>query len=140
MSVIAQSNFQLSAARSRLRLPIFYAFLLPILFISLLAAVGIGSTHISWTTILRVIELKLLPHSWTGSLQVTKADEVIVWLIRIPRVIVGFFVGASLAAAGVLLQSLFRNPLADPTIVVDFEPYMSAHSKIVASIATKMKQ
>ena len=117
MSAMAQSNLQLSATRSRLRLPIFYAFLLPILFISLLAAVGIGSTHISWATILKVVELKLLPHSWTGSLQVTQADVVIVWLIRIPRVIVGFFVGASLAAAGVLLQSLFRNPLAEPTIV-----------------------
>jgi iron complex transport system permease protein len=117
LSATAQSNLQLSAPRSRLRLPIFYAFLLPILFISLLAAVGIGSTHISWTTILKVVELKLLPQSWSGSLQVTKADEVIVWLIRIPRVIVGFFVGASLATAGVLLQSLFRNPLAEPTIV-----------------------
>jgi iron complex transport system permease protein len=117
LSATAQSNFQLSATRSRLRLPIFYLFLLPILFISLLAAVGIGSTHISWATILKVIELELLPHSWTGSLQVSQADVVIVWLIRIPRVIVGFFVGASLAAAGVLLQSLFRNPLAEPTIV-----------------------
>jgi iron complex transport system permease protein len=117
LSSIAQSNVQLSATRSRLRLPIFYAFLLPILCVSLLAAVGIGSTHISWATILQVVELKLLPHSWTGSLQVTKADVVIVWLIRIPRVIVGFFVGASLASAGVVLQSLFRNPLAEPTIV-----------------------
>ena len=39
------------------------------------------------------------------------------WLIRIPRVIVGFFVEHPFAAAGVLLQSLFRNPLAEPTIV-----------------------
>jgi iron complex transport system permease protein len=42
---------------------------------------------------------------------------VIVWLIRIPRVVVAFFVGAGLAAAGVVMQGLFRNPLAEPGIV-----------------------
>jgi iron complex transport system permease protein len=98
-------------------LPIFYGFLLPIVFLSFLAAIGIGSTHISWSTILRVAELRVLPHAWTSSVHVTKADEVIVWLIRVPRVIVAFCVGAGLAAAGVLLQALFRNPLAEPTLI-----------------------
>ena len=104
-------------SRPRLRLSIFYGFLIPIIFLSLLAGVGIGSTHISWPTILSVAEFKMLPHAWTSSLHVTKADEVIVWLIRVPRVIVAFFVGASLASAGVLLQALFRNPLAEPSLV-----------------------
>jgi iron complex transport system permease protein len=103
--------------KSRLRLPVFYAFLLPILFLSLLAAIGIGSTPITWATILRVIEFKLLPHAWTNSIHLTEADQVIVWLIRVPRVVVAFFVGAGLAAAGVIMQALFRNPLAEPGLV-----------------------
>jgi iron complex transport system permease protein len=37
--------------------------------------------------------------------------------IRIPRVIAGALVGASLALAGVLMQGLFRNPLASPGVL-----------------------
>jgi len=118
VSAVAQSNALANvSSRPRLRLSIFYGFLLPLVCVSLLASVAIGSTHISWSTILRVIEFKILPQAWTSSAHVTKADEVIVWLIRVPRVIVAFFVGAGLAAAGVLLQALFRNPLAEPTLI-----------------------
>jgi len=48
---------------------------------------------------------------------ISRADEVIVWLIRVPRVLVAAFVGAGLAAAGVIMQALFRNPLAEPSLV-----------------------
>jgi len=37
--------------------------------------------------------------------------------IRLPRVLSAFFVGASLAVAGAAMQSLFRNPMADPYIL-----------------------
>jgi iron complex transport system permease protein len=105
------------AKRPRFSAAIFYAILLPLLFVILLAGVGIGSTSIAWSNIVRVVALKVLPSSWTASLSVSRADEVIVWLIRIPRVVVAFFVGAGLAAAGVVMQGLFRNPLAEPGIV-----------------------
>ena len=36
--------------------------------------------------------------------------------LRMPRVIIAVLVGANLAIAGVLLQSVIRNPLADPYI------------------------
>lgn len=36
--------------------------------------------------------------------------------IRMPRVIVGVFIGCNLALAGVLLQGVIRNPLADPYV------------------------
>ena len=104
-------------SRSRLRLGIFYGFILPVLFLALLAGVGIGSTSISWPIILRVVEIKLLPHAWTSAIPISKADQVIVWLIRVPRVVVAFFVGAALASAGVIMQALFRNPLAEPGLV-----------------------
>ncbi len=44
-------------------------------------------------------------------------DAIIVLDIRLPRMFLGVFVGASLAVAGVLLQGIFRNPLADPIFV-----------------------
>ncbi|MFA9558476.1 FecCD family ABC transporter permease [Evansella sp. AB-rgal1] len=40
--------------------------------------------------------------------------ESIIWNIRLPRVLLAFFVGASLALAGAAFQGLLRNPLADP--------------------------
>ena len=40
--------------------------------------------------------------------------KTIVVNLRLPRIILAILVGASLAAAGALLQSVMRNPLADP--------------------------
>ncbi|SIS50081.1 FecCD family ABC transporter permease [Phaeovulum vinaykumarii] len=44
-------------------------------------------------------------------------DHVIVWDIRLPRLVLGALVGAALAVSGALMQGLFRNPLADPGLV-----------------------
>ena len=42
---------------------------------------------------------------------------IIVWELRLPRVLLAYLVGLSLASAGVASQALFRNPLADPYII-----------------------
>jgi iron complex transport system permease protein len=42
---------------------------------------------------------------------------VILWEVRLPRLILAFLVGSSLATVGVALQALLRNPLADPYIL-----------------------
>ncbi|SLN46452.1 Hemin transport system permease protein HmuU [Falsiruegeria litorea R37] len=44
-------------------------------------------------------------------------DRVVLVDIRLPRLIMGIMVGAALALSGVMMQGLFRNPLADPGIV-----------------------
>ncbi|MBZ5758823.1 MULTISPECIES: FecCD family ABC transporter permease [Rhizobium] len=44
-------------------------------------------------------------------------DHIIVFDIRLPRAILGFLIGASLAVSGAIMQGLFRNPLADPGLV-----------------------
>lgn len=41
-------------------------------------------------------------------------NGVIVWQLRLPRIVIGAAVGGSLAAAGSLLQGMLRNPLVDP--------------------------
>ncbi len=43
--------------------------------------------------------------------------QQVIWELRLPRVINGFAVGALLAVAGVLMQVLLRNPLAEPYIL-----------------------
>jgi iron complex transport system permease protein len=42
--------------------------------------------------------------------------SIVVWDIRLPRVLIGACVGAGLGVAGAMLQMLFRNPLVDPYI------------------------
>ena len=44
-------------------------------------------------------------------------DRVIIYDIRMPRMIMGVLVGAALAVAGAVMQGLFRNPLADPGLI-----------------------
>ncbi|WP_274628727.1 FecCD family ABC transporter permease [Arvimicrobium flavum] len=44
-------------------------------------------------------------------------DHIIVYDIRLPRIVLGMLVGAGLAVSGAVMQGLFRNPLADPGLV-----------------------
>ena len=46
-----------------------------------------------------------------------KIAHDIVWELRLPRALAAFVCGALLAASGVLLQVLLRNPLADPYVL-----------------------
>jgi iron complex transport system permease protein len=44
-------------------------------------------------------------------------DRLIIYDIRLPRIVLGVLIGSALAVCGAVLQGLFRNPLADPTLV-----------------------
>lgn len=44
-------------------------------------------------------------------------DHAVIYNIRLPRMLLGALVGAALAVSGLLMQGLFRNPLADPGLV-----------------------
>ncbi len=46
-----------------------------------------------------------------------EATRTVLLAVRLPRVLAGFGVGSLLALSGVLLQALFRNPLADPYVL-----------------------
>ncbi|MHC5309458.1 FecCD family ABC transporter permease [Myroides sp. LJL116] len=80
---------------------------LAIMFISIL----LGSTKN--TTIVEFIHYtkELL---FSSSSKAMSPAETILWNVRLPRVILTFLVGASLASAGGVLQAIFRNPIVDP--------------------------
>ena len=44
-------------------------------------------------------------------------QQTVVIGLRLPRIVLGIFIGAALAVAGATLQGLFRNPLADPALI-----------------------
>jgi iron complex transport system permease protein len=47
----------------------------------------------------------------------SEGGRAILWHIRLPRVLMAFLIGAALAWAGVLIQGVVRNPLADPGLI-----------------------
>lgn len=49
--------------------------------------------------------------------QLTGPDATIVWDARMPRTLIGVLGGAALGLAGALIQSLTRNPLAEPGLL-----------------------
>ncbi len=79
-----------------------------LLAVTALVSLGWGA---SGTSILRV--MGDLVHGREIAVQ----DKVVLLNIRLPRIVMGGFVGAGLAVSGAMLQGLFRNPLADPGIV-----------------------
>ena len=73
-----------------------------------LCALAIGPTHIPALEVWAA----LVP----GSHNPPQIDMTVLQL-RLPRVLLALMVGAALAQSGVAMQALFRNPLADPSIV-----------------------
>lgn len=73
---------------------------------AIVVAVGIGAVAIPADRVVRTL---------LGSGD--PSETAIILSIRLPRVLGAALVGAALAAAGVLLQGLLRNPLADPYVL-----------------------
>jgi iron complex transport system permease protein len=76
-------------------------------------AVGLGPVTVSPATVLKILAGKIfgVASAWDA------VEENIVWGLRLPRVLLGFVVGASLSVCGVAMQALVRNSLADPFIL-----------------------
>lgn len=96
----------------------FYFIIISILLIiASIFGIAIGSTDIPIDIILRVYASKVLPGDWINTQGITESQQIIIWLIRTPRVIIAALVGAALAMAGAQMQGLFQNPLASPGII-----------------------
>jgi iron complex transport system permease protein len=72
-----------------------------------LLSLTVGTVSISWVEALRAV---------AGSSSTTQIDTIL-FDIRLPRILLAIFVGAVLATTGAVMQGLFRNPLADPSLI-----------------------
>lgn len=75
-------------------------------------AIGVGTVHVPVGDVLDVIAARL----WGDVTGVDSLTDQIVWEFRTPRVLLAAVTGAGLSLAGVCLQTLVRNPLADPYV------------------------
>ncbi|MDA0566353.1 iron ABC transporter permease [Streptomonospora sp. S1-112] len=101
--------------RGRVPLPVALALLLAALPLAATLGVGVGSVGVSaadtWRILLHQAAPGLVTPTWPP------ATEAIVVTARLPRVLLAALVGAGLAGVGLVLQTLVRNPLADPLLL-----------------------
>ncbi len=72
--------------------------------LSALCALKVGAVTISWSQLFSAFTDTDVDALW----------QQIIWELRLPRVAVAFMAGAGLALSGAMLQTVTRNPLADP--------------------------
>ena len=105
------SSPKAGAPRGRLSPGIVLPALLVVTVLSAVCALAFGSEMLPVSTVVDVV------HSRFGGPPVTRSELAIVWGIRAPRVLLGLAVGAGLAVAGAVVQTLVRNALADPHLL-----------------------
>ena len=74
-----------------------------------------GSVSISPSEIVQIVLHKL--GLYRGHATWPATDEIIIWDVRMPRVLAAAIVGSALGVAGTLFQAILRNPLADPYVI-----------------------
>ncbi len=84
------------------------------LIVSLGVAVALGSTSVALGDVYHVLAYRL---GWTNLGAPEGTVERIVWDLRLPRVLAAMLVGGGLSIIGVAMQTLVRNPLAEPYLL-----------------------
>ncbi len=84
-----------------------------LLLVTLVVTIAIGSADLAVSEVVRSV----LAHLGLPVEPVPRLHDAIVWDLRLPRVLTAAAVGAGLAVAGGVMQSLTRNPLADPYLL-----------------------
>lgn len=86
-----------------------------LLVLAMVLASGIGAVRITPSDVVRIILSRMpgvaLAPTWV------QTHETILWNIRLPRVVMASLVGMSLSVAGAAYQGLFKNPLAEPSVL-----------------------
>jgi len=83
------------------------------LVLAVLLSLTSGASDASAVTVIK----DWLTGTTPGDEALSARDRLIIYDIRMPRVMMGMLVGAALAVSGAVMQGLFRNPLADPGLI-----------------------
>ena len=75
-------------------------------------SLSIGSYSISVIEVFRTISANIAARSHSGS-----TAEIVIWTLRLPRIVMGILAGMALGSAGAAMQAILRNPLASPTTI-----------------------
>ncbi|MFH0812265.1 MAG: iron ABC transporter permease [Pseudomonadota bacterium] len=108
--------------------------LLGLLLVGGFFAITYGSWQIEVNKVFQIVLVKLR----LSSANVNEVESTIVWDGRMPRLIVAFLVGFSLAAAGCIMQGIFKNPMASPGVIgIDSGAALGAVVALYLGLAAK---
>ena len=85
-----------------------------ILICAVIYALTAGRYHINIETLWKVIKEGILNNELSEDL---KTPALVLWTVRLPRILMAILVGSALSVAGVVFQGIMRNPLVAPSIL-----------------------
>jgi iron complex transport system permease protein len=101
-------------AQHRRRVQLVLGGLIALLVVAMGASLAIGAVTIAPGQVLAILGDQVgLPLPWAYETR----QELVLMGIRLPRVLLAIGVGGGLAVSGAVMQGLFRNPLADPSLI-----------------------
>ncbi|AIG11713.1 ABC transporter (iron.B12.siderophore.hemin), permease component [Corynebacterium pseudotuberculosis] len=92
--------------------PAFFLIITGLAALSFVVSLSFGSVDYSRSEVWEVVRQHL-----SGGTYFDQSVDAVVWELRAPRGLLALIVGAGLALAGVTMQTLVRNPLADPYLL-----------------------
>lgn len=92
------------------------ALLVIVLAIAILWALSIGTVNLPLQQIFAAVVNQLQSDTPIDALGKGPIHDII-WLLRLPRLILAALVGCGLSVCGVIMQAIVKNPLADPYIL-----------------------
>ncbi|MEJ4112384.1 FecCD family ABC transporter permease [Corynebacterium kroppenstedtii] len=113
--MIKRSRAVVSHRRRVLTTAIFFPTIIVLLGVSLVYSAAAGQMETTPSQVVGSL-LHSMGLSWLDAPSHANAEAAL-WYVRFPRIVVGAIVGAGLGIAGVLLQGVFSNPLAEPGII-----------------------
>lgn len=129
MTTVAAAPVTVSVAKARsaLRVPaVFVSLALALIALTVVSAGSgqlsippdqvVGAFSRAWNDGVRAVGLDFLSVAPGAAMQHVNGEATL-WLIRVPRLLMAVLVGATLATAGVVMQGVFRNPLAEPGVI-----------------------
>lgn len=81
--------------------------------IAFFTSFALGRYPIDPVTLVKVLASRVMDMDRTWSTQV----ETVVFNIRLPRVLIGAFIGAGLSLSGLVYQGIFQNPMVSPDVL-----------------------
>lgn len=88
--------------------------LLCILIFGMAVAATFGPAEVSVKNVVDIVQT----HLSGGPIEtLDKSMDLIVWKIRMPRILLAVIIGMALAGSGVVFQAVFQNPMADPYVL-----------------------
>ena len=98
--------------RHRFRKRLFVIILIPVVILLIGSAIAFGSADIRFADVYGTIFRKIIPGMSSGAAK--GHVDIIIWKLRLPRVLMGLLAGIVLGSTGAVMQVVLRNPLGGP--------------------------